>query len=263
MTHASSLTRHARRAFAAGLLSTSLLAPRAALSQDADWRTVRQDQTWLAFAYDQPLAQRWSTLGDFQWRRTNGLSDPQQFMARTSVLYRVAPGFRVGAGLNYGASAPYGELPAALPSRDRQVFLLSQINHRQGGTDFMHRFRFENRWLADVATNADGDTELVNERFARRARYVMRMMRPLPALEFRGLPVLGLIQNEIFVGLGGNERGVSMDQNRLAFGPAIQWNRTKRLDVLWMQQWVAVPRARANENNRTLWLVLNHTGLPR
>lgn len=243
-----------------GLATPGLATPAAAQS---DWRTVRQDQTWLAFAYDQPLTTRWSTLGDVQWRRVNGLADPQQLLLRTTALFRVAPGFRVGAGVNYVASAPYGALPAARPLRDRQVFFLAQLNHKQGGTDFMHRFRFENRWLADVARDADGQETLINERFGRRARYLLRLMRPLPGLEFRGLPVMGLVQNDLFIGLGGAERGVSVDQNRIAFGPGIPFHRSKRLDVLWMQQWVAVPRARANENNRTLWVVLNHTGLPR
>jgi hypothetical protein len=38
---------------------------------------------------------------------------------------------------------------------------------------------------------------------------------------------------------------------------------TKRLDVLWLQQWIPISRARASENNRTLWIVLNHTGKAR
>lgn len=76
------------------------------------WRTVRQnDHIWLAVTYDQPVSPRWAVLGDIQWRRTDGLSKPQQFMFRNTLTYKLADGLRLGGGVNYGATAPMGNCP--------------------------------------------------------------------------------------------------------------------------------------------------------
>lgn len=227
------------------------------------WRTVRQEHLWLATFVDQPISARWAFLGDIQWRRTNGGRNPQQLLTRGSLTYRVTPGFRLGAGINYIATAPYGDLPVARPLRDRQIFYIAQINQKLGDVDVMHRYRFENRWLADVLDNATGDDSLSDNRFAHRARYLLRGARPIGGLTLRKQPVIGILQNELFVGLSRADRGVAVDQNRFSFGAGFPLTATKRLDVLWLQQWIAVSRARTSENNRTLWVVLNHAGKPR
>ncbi|WP_310570611.1 DUF2490 domain-containing protein [Gemmatimonas sp.] len=246
------------------LASFCALAPTLARSQSAaPWRTVRQDHLWLATFIDQPITTRWAFLGDVQWRRTDGVQKPQQLLTRGSITYRVTPGFRLGAGLNYLATAPYGELPSARPLRDRQIFYIAQINQKLAGVDVMHRYRFENRWLADVLANAAGDDSLSDSRFAQRARYMLRGSRPLGGLTLRTQPVIGIVQNEMFVGISRADRGVAVDQNRFSFGAGLPLSTTKRLDVLWLQQWIPVSRARASENNRTLWIVLNHTGKGR
>lgn len=227
------------------------------------WRTVRQDHLWVATFIDQPITARWDFLGDVQWRRTNAGRNPQQLITRGSLTYRVTPGFRLGAGVNVVATAPYGELPSARPLRDRQLFYIAQINQKLGGTDVMHRYRFENRWLADVLEDAAGKDSLSDSRFAQRARYQLRGSRALGSLTLRKRPVIGIVQNELFVGLSRADRGVAVDQNRFSFGAGLPLSGTTRLDLLWLQQWIPITRARASENNRTLWIVLNHTGKAR
>jgi hypothetical protein len=240
------------------------IGPRATTAQSTTpWRTIRQDHLWLATFVDQPITSRWAFLGDVQWRRTDAGRNPQQLLTRGSITYRLTPGFRLGAGVNYVATAPYGELPSARPLRDRQIFYIAQINQKLGGTDVMQRYRFENRWLADVLADASGQDSLSASRFALRARYQLRGSRPLGGLTLRTQPVIGIMQNELFVGLSRTDRGVAVDQNRFSFGAGLPLTTTKRLDVLWLQQWIPVSRARASENNRTLWIVLNHTGRAR
>jgi Na+/H+ antiporter NhaD/arsenite permease-like protein len=256
------LTRAATVAGLALLLVPAL--PRRAQAQTEPWRTVRQDHLWLALTYDQPLSTRWAGLGDLQWRRTDGGRKPQQLLFRNTLTYKLTDGLRVGLGVTYAATAPYGALPSAHPSRDRQLFLLAQFNQKLGALEVMHRYRFENRWLADVLPDDDGEgTALSPARLGRRARYLVRLAYPVPRLAYRGRRVQGVLSNDVFVGLSRTDRGVAVDQNRFSFGAGIPLSGTSRLDVLWMQQWLAVPRARANENNRTLWLMLNHVGKAR
>lgn len=252
--------RHIFGGVAAGLLT---LLPSTLLAQ-TPWRTVRQnDHIWLAVTYDQPVSRRWAVLGDIQWRRTDGLSNPQQFMFRNTLTYKPAEGLRLGAGVNYGASSPYGELPAARPVRDRQLFLFAQANQRPGKFDLMHRYRYEHRWLSDIVTDEAGDRSRGPSRYQQRARYLLRAAYPVPGFKFRARDVTGVLQNDVFVGISRTDRGLSLDQNRFSFGTGIPLSATKRLDVLWMQQWLALPTARASENNGTLWILLNHIGRAR
>jgi hypothetical protein len=227
------------------------------------WRTVRQEHLWVAAVVDQPITRRVAFLGDAQWRRTDGGAKPQQLLTRGTVTYRVTPGLRLGVGLNYVATAPYGEVPAARPLRDRQIFYLAQFNQKLGKLDVMHRYRFENRWLADVLEDAAGNDSLSDSRFAQRTRYLLRLQYPVARVTIAKQPVLAIVQNDLFVGLAGAERGASVDQNRISFGAGLPLSARHRVDVLWLQQWLAVPRARTNEQNGTLWLVLNHTGTAR
>lgn len=250
---------------AAALLAVACIMPtiRAEGQSPTPWRTVRQEHLWVAAVVDQPITTRFAFLGDAQWRRTDGGSKPQQLLTRGTVTYRVTPGLRLGLGLNYVATAPYGELPSARPLRDRQIFYLAQFNQKLGKLDVMHRYRFEHRWLADVLENSAGEDSLSDSRFGQRTRYLLRLQYPVARLTLSKQPVLAIVQNDLFVGLAGSDRGASVDQNRISFGAGLPLSARQRLDVLWLQQWVAVPRARANEQNGTLWLVLNHTGKPR
>lgn len=229
----------------------------------APWRTVRQKHLWIAAVVDQPITKRFAFLGDLQWRRTDAGAKPQQLLARSTVTYRVTPGLRLGAGLNYVATAPYGELPLARPLRDRQIFYLAQFNQKLGKLDVMHRYRFENRWLADVLEDGAGKDSLSDSRFGQRSRYLLRLQYPVGRVTTAGHPVLAIVQNDLFVGLAGAERGVTVDQNRISFGVGLPLSARQRLDVLWLQQWIAIPRARANEQNGTLWIVLSHSGKAR
>ena len=251
-----------------GLIALLVGLPWAATAQSAGqpaarWRTVRQEHLWIAAVVDQPITTRFAFLGDAQWRRTDAGAKPQQLLTRGTVTYRVTPGLRLGVGLNYVATAPYGELPSARPLRDRQIFYMAQFNQRVRTLDVMHRYRFENRWLADVLENSAGDDSLSDSRFGQRSRYLLRLQHRVGRIMMAGQPVLAIVQNDLFVGLAGADRGVTVDQNRISFGAGLPLSARQRLDVLWLQQWVAIPRARANEQNGTLWLVLNHTGKAR
>jgi Protein of unknown function (DUF2490) len=249
---------------AALLAALCAIAPfRAEAQSTTPWRTVRQEHLWVAAVVDQPITKRFAFLGDAQWRRTDGGAKPQQLLTRGTITYRVTPGLRLGVGLNYVATAPYGELPSARPLRDRQIFYLAQFNQKLGKLDVMHRYRFENRWLADVLDGGAGKDSLSDSRFAQRTRYLLRLQYPVARLTMAKQPVLAIVQNDLFVGLAGTDRGASVDQNRISFGAGLPLSARHRVDVLWLQQWVAVPRTRANEQNGTLWLVLNHTGKPR
>ena len=257
-------SRGVARTCAALVAAMCLMSPSPVTSQSpTPWRTVRQDHLWVATFIDQPVTARWAFLGDVQWRRTDAGRQPQQLLTRGSLTYRVTPGFRLGAGINVVATAPYGALPSAHPLRDRQLFYIAQINQKLGAADVMHRYRFENRWLADVLPDAEGKDSLSDSRFAQRIRYQLRGSRALGGLTLRKQPVIGIVQNELFVGLSRADRGVALDQTRFSFGAGLPLSVTKRLDVLWLQQWIPVSRARASENNRTLWIVLNHTGKAR
>lgn len=248
----------------AALLLLGIGVPRWLSAQGATpWRTVRQDHLWLAAVVDQPITTRLAFFGDAHWRRTDAGLQPQQALARGTLTFRVTPGLRLGVGVNYVATAPYGELPTARPLRDRQIFYLAQFNQKLGRLDVMHRYRFEHRWLADVLERSDGRDSLSASRFAQRTRYLLRLQYPIARLTMSRQPVLAIAQNDLFVGLAGADRGASVDQNRISIGAGLPLSARQRVDVLWLQQWIANPRARANEQNRTLWIVFNYTGAAR
>ncbi|MEO7359923.1 MAG: DUF2490 domain-containing protein, partial [Gemmatimonadaceae bacterium] len=176
------------------------------------------------------------------------------------LSWRATPGVRLTLGGGYIASTPNGLLPALLPAREYQIWYQLQLQQHAGPLDFAHRYRYENRWIHDVFH--DARVEHSSEtRFAHRMRYQLRASHPF-GVKLHGQPVLAIAADEAFLGMTGSERRVSFDQNRASVGLGLPLGRGERLEVSYMQQWIANTRLRTSEINNTLLVMFVHN-LPR
>ena len=176
------------------------------------------------------------------------------------ISWRATPGVRLTLGGEYIASAPYGLLPALRPSRDHVIWYQLQFQQHVGPFDFAHRYRYENRWIHDVIRDAAGEHNS-ETRFSHRLRYQLRASHPL-TLKLRGRPMLVVAADEAFLGMTPAERGVSFDQNRASVGVGLSLSARERLEIGYMQQWIANPRLKASEINNTLVVMFVHS-LPK
>lgn len=240
-------------------LCTVLFAPpmRAQTTSNGPWPTVRQTNGWYGNIYEAPISPSFSVMTDIQWRRSGLIENPKQLFTVGGLTWRATPGVRLTIGGGYIASAPYGLLPAAAPTREYQLWYQLQLQQHAGPLDFAHRYRFENRWLHDVTHDADG-AHSVNERFSHRLRYQLRVSHPFNQFKLHGQPILAIAADEAFLGMTAAERRISFDQNRASVGVGVPLGHGERVEVSYMQQWIAQARVKQSEINNTLQVMFVH-----
>ncbi len=224
---------------------------RAARAQSADWGSVHQSASWYGAFVDHALTSNTALWFDGQWRRVGAGASPQQLLLRPGVQRTLAPGVRVATGYAYIASAPYGERPAAAPAREHRLWQQLTLGHRAGPLSVTHRYRWEQRWLASVLTDAGGDARTGAWGYQQRARYMVRAQGNVAAMRVANRPLLGFVWNEVLLPVGHGEASARITQNRTAAGIGLPIDGRQRVEISYMNLWNALSGARTNEFNHT------------
>jgi long-subunit fatty acid transport protein len=163
---------------------------------------------------------------EYQLRRTDGLTSPQQNLLRLGLNYHVHENITFHGGYAWVATYPYGDYPIAsngtFPEhRTYQQFAIKQVVSKWS---MQHRFRLEQRWLAKLAANTADIEDWV---FLNRFRYQFRLQYPLKLSKKTSINLIAW--DEIFIGSGKNLGTNIFDQNRLAL--QIGWKITKNYQI--------------------------------
>jgi hypothetical protein len=221
-----------------------LLSPLTTAAQGGDWTTVQQPAIWLNATVDHAITQRTALWFDGHWRRMEFGREPQQVLVRPGVVVTLRPGLRVGAGYTYAATAPYGESPNALPSREHRGWQQVSVTHRAGEVGLSYRFRWEQRWLAQVPE------QLGPFSYQQRARFLARAQVPLASVSAG--PMIGFAYNEYFLPVGHSDAEQVRLQNRAGVGIGIPIDAHQRIDLSYMHQWNRITPRATHEINHTL-----------
>ncbi len=236
------------------LLAVALAATGVARAQGASWPTTHQQALWVTTSWEHELTDATSLWFDGSWRRMGVGEEPQQVLLRPGIIHTLAPGVRVGAGYTYVATAPYGELPAATPSREHRLWQDLRLAHTVGPVSVTHRYRWEERWIAPVDGGGTG-TFL----FQQRMRYMVRAQAPLGALRRHDRPVLWYLQEEALLPVGHDGAAIRLTQNRALAGVGVPLGARQRLDIGYQNLWNALSARQANEVNHVLtfnWVIV-------
>lgn len=236
------------------LTATALLvAARTTAAQPVDWETVHQSASWYATFIDHAIAKNTALWFDGQWRRMGAGAAPQQLLLRPGIQRTIAPGIRLATGYAYVATAPYGKRPAATPLREHRAWQQLVLNHRAGALTVIHRYRWEQRWLASVRPGPSaGETHYGPWGYQQRARYMVRAQGSIPGVQLGGRRVMGFAWNELFLPVGHSDATVRVTQNRIAAGVGLPLGDRQRVEISYMNLWNALPSVRTNETNHTL-----------
>jgi len=230
------------------VLALLALQPLASRAQSADWETVNQTATWLNSFVDHAVSDRTSLWFDGHWRRMGLGSEPQQVLLRPGVQVALRPGLRAGAGYAYIATAPYGAVPIANPAREQRAWQQLSLAHRSGDFSVSHRVRWEQRWVAPLLE----DNVLAEYRYQQRARYMVRIQRPIQSLRIGDRAALGFVWDELFLPVGHTDARFRRLQNRVGAGLGLPIDDQQRVELGYMHQWNRVTFKEAHEFNHTL-----------
>lgn len=245
---------------ALSLVTLALPLVAAPLHGQAARRRVTAAHTWLQLTEEHRLDPRWAISADVQLRRADLAGHyPQQVEVRTGLVRDVGGGARVTLGYMWQHSSVYGEIPAAAPTREHEVWEQLQLAGRTGRVAWAHRFRVEQRWTHPLVSDDDAPTAQ-RWQYRNRFRVQERATVDAPALGLKKLPRAYLTAHgELFLHLGWTAEGQVFDQSRLAAQAGYRLTPRMRVEGGYMQQLIQRGTARATENNHTLLVTLGLT----
>jgi hypothetical protein len=197
-------------------------------------------------------------LGEVQWRRTNGFSDPQQLLLRTGVQVRPNHQLSFAVGYAYVETYPYGDYPIAANGTFPEHRLHEQVQFRQGFGKLIttQRIRIEQRYIG--RRTPASEREIEKWLFSNRFRYLLRMQHPVVTNENINLYVVAA--DEIFINAGKNVGVNIFDQNRLMFFLGSKLTNNISLETGYINQTLMQGRRINNstimQNNNGLVLAL-------
>lgn len=191
---------------------------------------------WYSYSGEHKVKGRWGIHFDAQWRRSNLITEWQQYQLRPGLNYSVNPNLLLTLGYAFTRTYPYGEFPIRAAMPEHRIY--QQVLYRRGA--FRHRIRMEQRWI-DYPTGNPGYT------YQNRFRYLVRTQKPLSENWY--LPVY----DEILIGIPPNYGFRPFDQNRIFAGVG-RSTKYLNVEVGYLNQFLGQRNGRIFEFNNTLFV---------
>ncbi|GAA4377874.1 DUF2490 domain-containing protein [Hymenobacter koreensis] len=191
------------------------------------------------------FAEKWSGHLEYQFRRENFITDWQQSLLRTGINYQVNDRLTVRAGYAWIETYSYGDYPlqaAGFRFPEHRTYQMATLSNPVGKTEISHRFMLEQRWVGRILRDADGGRDFDEWVYTNRARYMVRVQRPLGTPGEGGRGPYAAAYDEIFLGFGRNVNENVFDQNRLGLLLGYRFNPKFRLEGGFFQQIVQLGR---------------------
>jgi opacity protein-like surface antigen len=230
------------------LLVSILLAGIAALcspaSAHAQRRTDVNANGWYTFNGDHRLSDSWGAHTEFQWRRHNIITDPQQLIMRLGANYYA--GKQVMFTTGYGLIESYS---GGQYFPEQRLYEQVQLSEPMGRLVLTHRYRLEQRWDKLAGTSS--------YLYLNRMRYMLRGTVPLKGRTVQPREPYFSAYDEIFVGFGNNVPNV-FDQNRASAGLGYKLSREAAVEADYMYQITQQRNRTVFQHNHTLVIGLQY-----
>ena len=189
---------------------------------------------WLAYTGTLKIKPKIALHLEYQWRRVDGLKNPQQNLLRTGVNYALRKDVSLNAGYAFAETSPYGDYPNANAFSEHRIFEQIVLKNSFGKGDVSHRFTLEQRFIEKFTTqNEETKTDWV---FLNRMRYRFRTEVPVYKNSTDNNSWSIILMDEVFVGFGKNVGANVFDQNRLAALVGYKVNKNVKLEAGYLSQ---------------------------
>lgn len=215
---------------------------------------------WYNYFGTFKLTNKWGIATEYQWRRDNFITDPQQGLLRVGVSYQLQPKVQLRLGYAHIETAAYGDIPINALGRDfteHRMFQMATLNDNVSRIEISHRFMLEQRWVGRYSTPSlekEDEFPLLN-----RLRYMYRMQVPLKGKTIADKTPYLALYDEIMIGFGKNVNENIFDQNRLGILVGYRFNKNLRLETGYLNQIVQLGREVQGRNvfQRNNGLIVN------
>ena len=177
---------------------------------------------WLIYIGNKKVNSKWNIHHEVQYRNYNAIGDLEQLLLRTGIGYNLTEnGNNLLLGYGYIHSENYvGQTDLKVSIGEHRIFQQFITKQKIGKVGFQHRYRFEQRFVAE-------DIKL-------RFRYFLGINVPLTTLNEGKNPIYLSIYDEIFI----NTVSEVFDRNRLYGGIGYKVSDNLKVEVGYMNQFL-------------------------
>jgi hypothetical protein len=204
---------------------------------------------WYNYFGTFKVSQKFGIHTEYQFRRTEIITEWQQSLLRVGVNYQLNPKIQFRLGYAWIETFPYGEIPINGMGKDfteHRLFQMATLTDKVSIVDLSHRFMLEQRWVGRYSnanlTNED-EFPLLN-----RFRYMFRLQIPLKGRETIDKTPYLSIYDEIFIGFGENVNENIFDQNRIGILLGYRFSSLVRIEAGYLNQTLQLGREVSSRN---------------
>ena len=193
---------------------------------------------WYTYNGDHKLNDRWAIHTEYQWRRIDVIRSWQQSLARVGVVRTLNEKMKLGGGYTYFVTFPFGRYPQAengVPYPEHRLHEEFQLTEKYGSLELSHRFRLEQRWLADQSEERN-PRRITGWNFQNRVRYQVAGEIPLKGATVDDGEWYLNFFDEVFIGFGRKVGQNIFNQNRLSGGVGYRVSEGFKLELNYLNQ---------------------------
>ena len=195
-------------------------------------KTVQGQRVWFAYTGQYKVAENWGCHLEAQFRLDNQLQQNLQNLFRVGGIYYLSNSKSISGG--YALVNTYN---ASLDEfyKENRFWEQYQLNAKwnENKNTIIHRFRLEQRWVEQLATESDATD------YQDRFRYLNRNFFHITNLRASSEEIYAIVQNEVFMTVGNNKvNSKFIDQNRFLVGFGLNYNNNIRLELAYMNQFI-------------------------
>ena len=207
---------------------------------------LKQNQrVWFAYTGQYKVSNHWGYHIEAQFRMDNQLKQNQQNLFRVGGIYYLSKSENISGG--YALVNTYN---ASLDEffKENRFWEQYQVNKKwnDNKNTIIHRFRLEQRWVEQLATESNATN------YQNRFRYLNRNLFHLLNFNSTNEELYAILQNEVFLNVGDNKiNSKLLDQNRFLVGLGLNYNNNIRLELGYMNHFITSASA-TNVMNHTI-----------
>jgi hypothetical protein len=204
---------------------------------------------WHAFFLNYKINQSLSFHGEFQWRRTGFVTDPQQDLYRTGLNIKLHQNATARVGYLYADTYSYGQIPLnslGMEFPEHRTYQMLTLTNPIGLFQISNRFMLEQRWVGTFSSkNLERPDTYI---YLNRVRYMARVDVPLKGRTIANAVPYLAAYDELMIGFGKNVNQNVFDQNRIGILTGYRFSDHVRIEGGYFNQIVQLGRLVEGKN---------------
>jgi hypothetical protein len=215
---------------------------------------VNHQHVWYNYFGNHRITEKWGLHTELLLRRANWLPETQQTLARAGIDFRLNDHMMITAGYAWIYTDRYGKLPANKAYQESRAWQQLHFVQQLARTSLQHRYRLEQRWVENYATDSTS-AQII---YSNRIRYRFQTLVALNSTKIEYRTWFMAFNNEVWINFGKNVKYNIYDQNRAYGGIGYQFSTKGNVQIGYLHQAIFKADGIHVESNHTVQFAITY-----